>query len=41
MKQFALAANEYGVVITSSPGAIPAAMQSRWSPAVPDETAAA
>src|SRR3954464_8985131 len=41
MKQFALAAKEYGDVITSSPGAIPAPMHSRCSPAVPDETAAA
>src|SRR5581483_1497851 len=40
-KQLALAANEYGDVITSSPGAIPAVMQSRGSPAVPDDTAAA
>ena len=41
MKQFALAANEYGDVITSSPGPMPAATQSRCSPVVPDETAAA
>src|SRR3954471_5479421 len=41
MKQFALAAKEYGEVITSSPGVIPAAMHNRCSPAVPDETAAA
>src|SRR5579862_1434706 len=40
-KQFADAANEYGDVITSSPGPMPAEMQSRWSPAVPDDTAAA
>src|SRR5581483_11530960 len=40
-KQFADAANEYGDVITSSPGSMPAATQSRWRPAVPDETAAA
>ena len=41
MKQFALAANEYGDVITSSPGPIPAATHSRCSPVVPEETAAA
>src|SRR3954471_3248331 len=41
MKQLALAANEYGDVITSSPAPIPAEMQSRCSPAVPEETAAA
>src|SRR5438105_406614 len=41
MKQFALAANEYGVVITSSPAETPAVTHSRCSPAVPDETAAA
>jgi hypothetical protein len=41
MKQFALAANEYGDVITSSPGPMPAEMQSRWRPVVPEETAAA
>ena len=41
MKQFALAANEYGEVMTSSPGPIPAEMQSRCRPVVPEETAAA
>ena len=41
MKQLALAANEYGDVMTSSPGSMPAATQSRWSPVVPEETAAA
>ena len=41
MKQFADAANEYGDVITSSPGPIPAVTHSRCRPAVPDETAAA
>ena len=41
MKQFAEAANESVDVITSSPGSIPAIRQSRWSPAVPLETAAA
>src|SRR2546423_10987376 len=41
MKQLALAANEYGVVITSSPAAMPAATQRRCSPDVPDDTAAA
>src|SRR5674476_1620591 len=41
MKQFADAANENGDVITSSPAPMPAEMQSRCSPAVPDETAAA
>ncbi len=41
MKQFALAANEYGDVMTSSPGPIPAEMQSRCRPVVPEETAAA
>ena len=41
MKQFADAAKEYGDVITSSPGPIPAEMQSRCRPVVPDETAAA
>src|SRR5262245_838367 len=39
--QFADATKEYGDVTTSSPGPTPAAMQSRWSPAVPLETAAA
>ena len=41
MKQFADAANEYGDVITSSPASMPAEMQSRCRPDVPDETAAA
>src|SRR5665213_772701 len=41
MKQFADAANEYGEVITSSPAPMPAEMQSRCKPDVPDETAAA
>src|SRR3954447_22896959 len=41
MKQFALAAKEYGEVITSPPRSMPAVMHSRCSPAVPDETAAA
>src|SRR3954447_6787256 len=41
MKQFADAANEYGEVIASSPASSPAMQQSRWSPAVPLETAAA
>ena len=34
------ATNEYGVVITSSPGSTPARRMQRWRPAVPDETAA-
>ena len=38
--QFADATNEYGDVITSSPGPTPASRMQRWSPAVPDETAA-
>ena len=41
MKQLAEATNEYGDVITSSPSPRPAIAQSRCSPAVPDETAAA
>src|SRR6476659_4853563 len=41
MAQFAEATNEYGDVITSSPGSMPATMQSRWRPAVPLDTAAA
>src|SRR5215208_6918436 len=41
MKQFAEATNEYGDVITSSPGPIPAIRAARWRPAVPLETAAA
>ena len=40
-KQLAEAANENGEVITSSPGPMPAMRQSRWSPAVPLDTAAA
>ena len=40
MKQLADATNENGVVITSSPGSIPAARTQRWRPAVPLETAA-
>src|SRR5262249_52931346 len=39
--QFADATNEYGEVITSSPGPIPAVTVSRCRPAVPLETAAA
>src|SRR3954468_18715829 len=39
--QFAEATNEYGDVITSSPGPTPASRMQRCSPAVPDETAAA
>ena len=38
--QFAEATNEYGDVITSSPGPTPARCMQRCSPAVPDETAA-
>ncbi len=38
--QFAEATNEYGDVITSSPGPTPAIRMQRCSPAVPDETAA-
>src|SRR5919204_1979781 len=38
--QFADATNEYGDVITSSPGPTPARRMQRWRPAVPDETAA-
>src|SRR5581483_988260 len=38
--QFAEATNEYGDVITSSPGPTPARRMQRWRPAVPDETAA-
>ena len=41
MAQFAEATNEYGDVITSSPAAMPARRQSRCSPAVPLDTAAA
>ena len=41
MKQLAEATNEYGDVITSSPSSSPAIAQSRCSPAVPDDTAAA
>ncbi len=41
MAQFAEATNEYGEVMTSSPGPSPAATHRRWSPAVPLETAAA
>src|SRR5439155_19422062 len=40
MAQFADATNEYGDVITSSPGSTPASRMQRCSPAVPDETAA-
>jgi hypothetical protein len=39
--QFALATNENGVVITSSPSLIPAATIAQCSPAVPDDTAIA
>src|SRR6476646_5617155 len=39
--QFAEATNEYGDVMTSSPGPTPATTHSRWRPAVPLETAAA
>src|SRR3954468_6268659 len=41
MKQFAVATNEIGDVMTSSPGLIPAACVSRCRPVVPLETAAA
>ena len=41
MKQLAEATKEYGDVITSSPGPMPAIRQARCSPAVPLETAAA
>ena len=41
MKQFAEATNEYGDVITSSSGPMPAIRHARWRPAVPLETAAA
>ena len=41
MKQLAEATNETGEVIASSPGPRPAMWQSRCSPAVPLETAAA
>src|SRR5438874_13331050 len=41
MKQLADATKETGEVIASSPGPSPAMWQSRWSPAVPLETAAA
>src|SRR5213082_3455884 len=40
MAQLAEATNEYGDVITSSPGSTPASRIQRCSPAVPDETAA-
>ncbi len=41
MAQFAEATNEYGDVITSSPGPTPAATHSMCRPAVPLDTAAA
>src|SRR6478672_7148648 len=40
MAQLADATNEYGDVITSSPGLTPAMCMQRWRPAVPEETAA-
>ena len=36
--QLAEATKEKGVVMTSSPGAMPAAIMAAWRPAVPEET---